>query len=216
MIVDERLVGRSPGKRIRLLADLKHLLGAPETIICLGNGPSSEDPRLAAYGGACLFRVNWIWLERGWMVMPDVVFTGDPDIVRLRRQPVVIFPTQAVGEPILRGYAAEGHSPQNGYAFLDRFDPAVVDLTGPRIPTNGALMVAAAALLRPRRLVIAGIDLYRHESGKYPGSDNNFEGYTSQHSEALDIRVIQRALAAFSGDVRILSGNLHTALQSKS
>jgi hypothetical protein len=200
------------GPRILSLTDLKISLGAPETIVCLGNGPSSEHPQLASYRDACLFRVNWIWLDRGWMTTPDVVFTGDPDIVHLSRRPLVIFPTEVIGRPILRGYDAAGYLPVSGYAFLDSFDPPVADLTAAKIPTNGALMVALAALLRPRQLVIAGIDLYRHAAGKYPGPPDNLEGYTHRHSEAVDLQLIGDALRSFAGEALVLSENLRYAL----
>lgn len=200
------------GPRILSLADLKSLLGAPETIVCLGNGPSSEDPQLASYRDDCLFRVNWIWLERRWMAAPDVVFTSDPDIVDLPRRPLVIFPTEAIGNPILRKHEAQRHPPLSGFAFLDGFDPPVADFTAAKIPTNGALMIALAALLRPRRLVIAGIDLYRHAAGKYPGPPDNLEGYARQHSEAVDLQVIGHALRNFAGEALVLSENLRRAL----
>lgn len=206
--IDDTLSGR----RIAALADLKSRLGTPGTIVCLGNGPSSEDARIANYGGAALFRVNWIWLERGWMASPDVIFTGDPDVVRLARAPIVIFPTEAEGKPILQSYGAAARPA--GYAFLDRFEPSVVDLTAARIPTNGALMVAVAALLRPSRLVVAGIDLYRDPRGKYPGPADNAEGYTTRHGEAVDLGLIASALRDFRGELHILSDNLRGALNA--
>ena len=122
------------GPRILSLADLKTSLRAPEIIVCLGNGPSSESSDLARYSDACLFRVNWIWLERGWMTKPDVVFTGDPDMVHLPRPPVVIFPTEAIGAPILRGHRPQ--LSQSGYAFLDKFDPPVADFGNPPTTTR--------------------------------------------------------------------------------
>jgi hypothetical protein len=212
---DERDVDEAlSGQRIAALADLKSRLGAPGTIVCLGNGPSSEDARIASYDGAALFRVNWIWLDRGWMVAPDVVFTGDPDVLRLAREPIVIFPTAAEGTPILRGYGAARRARLPGYAFLDRFEPGVADMAAARIPTNGALMVAVAALLRPSRLVVAGIDLYRHPCGKYPGPADNADGYTSRHGEDIDLELIGRALRDFRGDLHILSDNLCGALST--
>ena len=56
---------------------LSERLGRPATILCLGNGPSSEDPRLAGIAHDALFRVNWRWLERGLLTQPDMVFVGD-------------------------------------------------------------------------------------------------------------------------------------------
>ena len=34
-------------ERLESLEDLRRELGQPRTLLCLGNGPSSEDPRLA-------------------------------------------------------------------------------------------------------------------------------------------------------------------------
>tara|TARA_R110002020_G_scaffold136630_4_gene304584 strand:+ start:1239 stop:1820 length:582 start_codon:yes stop_codon:yes gene_type:complete len=59
-----------------------------------------EDSRLAGYQGDTLFRVNWIWVLRPWLTAPDMVFTADPDLDDLPRQPVIAFPTRATGEPI--------------------------------------------------------------------------------------------------------------------
>jgi hypothetical protein len=198
---------------IASLAALKAQLGDAETILCLGNGPSSEDPRLLGYDDAALFRVNWIWLPRGFLAAPDVVFTADPDVVCLSKQPVVIFPTAVIGGPILAGYAAAGSRPASAHAFLDRFDPCLADFTKPQYPTNGALMIAMAAALRPRRLVIAGIDLYRHPEGKYPGGADNAEGYSGQHRAGIDLDLIGRSLAALEAEVVILSDNLREALE---
>jgi len=200
------------GGEIASLAALKARLGDADTILCLGNGPSSEDPRLLAYGDAALFRVNWIWLPRGFLTAPDVVFTADPDVVHLPKAPVVIFPTAAIGGPILEGYAAAGSQPASAHAFLDCFDPRLADFSGPQYPTNGALMVAMAAALRPRRLVVAGIDLYRHPEGKYPGGADNPEGYASQHRAGIDLELIGRSLDGLEAEVVILSDNLRQAL----
>lgn len=189
-------------------------LGSNDTILCLGNGPSSEDPRLADYQTAMLFRVNWIWTRRTWFDAPDMVFTGDPDPVQLPRQPIVAFPTEALGAAILQNQLREGLRPEAGFAYLDRFTPSLADLSKPLIPTNGALMIALAAALRPRRLVVAGIDLYRHPQGKYPGGADNCEGYTDQHSAEADLNLISRALAGFEGETIILSDNLRDALSA--
>jgi hypothetical protein len=65
--------------RVACLADLDRLkqrLGSPATIMCLGNGPSSADPALLHEHHDVLFRVNHSWLDKKFMVKPDVVFTG--------------------------------------------------------------------------------------------------------------------------------------------
>lgn len=201
--------------RIASLEQLRLRLEPRGTIVCLGNGPSSEEPRLAGHGDATLFRVNWIWAERRWLDAPDMVFTSDPDLVCLPRQPVLAFPTAAIGEPILRDHLDRGHLPSAGFAFLDRFAPSPADLAGEQIPTNGALMVALAAALRPRRIVIAGIDLYRHPHGKYPGAPDEPEGYARQHSVDIDLDLIGGALAGFAGETEIVSDNLRRALGAR-
>lgn len=197
---------------IETLDGLKRRLAPRDTILCLGNGPSSEDPRLLAEADATLFRVNWIWAERSWLDAPDLVLTGDPDLVRLDRQPVIVFPNRETGEPVLQDHLSRGCLPDAGFVLLDRFTPMLADLSGPQIPTNGALMVALAVALRPKRIVIAGIDLYRHPRGKYPGAPDEPVGYTSQHSVEIDLDLIGRALGAFEGETIILSENLHDAL----
>ena len=138
------------------------------TIICLGNGPSSEDPSLADFGDATLFRVNWNWRGRGWLTTPDVVFTADPDLPGFGRRPIIVFPTASVGRPILLRHTRAMRPPSAGYVFLDAFDPPLTDLSGPMIPTNGALMIAVAVALEPERIVISGMDLYQHPRGTLP------------------------------------------------
>ena len=75
--------------------------------------------------------------------------------------------------------------------MLERLQPPLFDPSKPIIPTNGALMVAVAAALQPKRLVIAGLDLYRHPEGRYPGS-TAIDGYARGHSAACDLAVIAR------------------------
>ena len=58
-------------------------------------------------------------------------------------------------------------------------------------------MVVVAAALQPKRLVIAGLDLYRHPEGRYPGA-TAIDGYARGHSAACDLAVIAEALDGFS------------------
>ncbi|MFK8253216.1 hypothetical protein [Ancylobacter terrae] len=209
----ERMLRRLAGPPLDSVAALGRRLGEPGAIVCLGNGPSSEHPDLAALASdAALFRVNWIWRARGVLTAPDVVFTVDPDLPEPGRAPVILFPTAATGLPILTRHALRLRPPRAGYGFLDRFEPPVAELSLPRIPTNGALMVAVAAALKPARLVIAGIDLYRHPGGRYPGDTDAVDGYAREHSADLDLAVIAAALAGFDGEVVILGAPLRAAL----
>ena len=72
-------------------------------------------------------------------------------------------------------------------------------------------MIAIAAALAPDTLVIAGMDLYRHPAGRYPGSDA-VEGYARGHSAECDLALIARALDGFKGRVVLFSPNLARAL----
>ncbi|MET2832130.1 hypothetical protein [Mesorhizobium shangrilense] len=200
------------GRRIASLDGLAERLEKPRTIICLGNGPSSEDQRLADFGDAALFRVNWNWRGRGWMTGPGVVFTADPDLPGPEARPVIVFPTAAVGRPILSRHIRAMRPPSAGYAFLDEFDPSLTDLSGPMIPTNGALMIAIAAALKPERIVVAGMDLYQHPDGRYPGDAEALGGYSREHSAEIDLDLIRTALRGFAGETIILSDNLREAL----
>jgi hypothetical protein len=87
----------------------------------------------------------------------------------------------------------------------------LADFTQPVIPTNGALMVAIAAALQPKRIVIAGIDLYQHPAGRYPGDPGAY-GYASEHNAETDLAIIRRALDNCDCEAVILSDNLRQAL----
>lgn len=205
------LLAATGPRRLDSIADLAAALGAPRTILCLGNGPTSEHPALDAHEAAALFRVNWTWRARGRLARPDVVFTADPDLPPPDLRPVLAFPTARTGRRILLQHLLAGRRPRNGYVFADTLRPPLVSPEGPGIPTNGALAIAFAAALAPDTLVIAGMDLYRHPAGRYPGGVA-IEGYARGHSAACDLTVIGRALDAFEGQLVLLSPNLAQAL----
>ena len=83
---------------------------------------------------------------------------------------------------------------------------------GPIVPSNGAIMIAVAAALKPRRIIIAGIDLYEHEAGRYPGDALAVDGYSRDHSRSCDMDFIRTALGQHHGDLVILSDHLRNAL----
>ena len=206
------LINLFGGIPIASLASLKKRLNFPRTIVCLGNGPSSEDPRLADYQDGILFRVNWNWRGRSWMTTPDAVFTADPNIPSFGPRPILVFPTAETGRRILLRHTIAMLPPTAGYVFLDQFVPRPTDLSGAMIPSNGALMVALAAALEPECIVIAGIDLYQHPQGRYPGDAEAIGGYSREHSAEIDLSLIRAALADFAGEKIILSDNLRRAL----
>jgi hypothetical protein len=74
-------------------------------------------------------------------------------------------------------------------------------------------MIAAAAALNPARLIIAGVDLYQHPEGRYPGDLLGANAYARAHTRATDLDIIRTALAQYRGEVTILGDALRTALE---
>lgn len=206
------MVRLTAGRPLTTIDELGDRLGRPATLLCLGNGPSSEDPALGGLTYDCLFRVNWIWRRRGLFTAPDVVFTADGDLP-IPSRPILCFPQRHAGLPILLRHVL-ALKPPRSYMFLDRLPGLADELAGASIPTNGALMVAVAAALRPRRIVIAGIDLYSHAAGRYPGDSEAVDGYSRQHSRDRDLALIRRSLRDYQGEVRIFGGSLEAALRA--
>jgi len=192
------------------LSTLGEWLRRPGSILCLGNGPSSED-RHVPCDSECLFRVNWVWRERGLLTDPDVVFTADPDQPAPDSRAILGFPTTADAVRILRGHQRAGRAHAAWFA-VSTLAPKIAAPQRAAYPTNGALMIAVAAALDPARLTIAGIDLYRHADGKYPGATDEPNAYAEIHDPAVDLAVIGAALSAYRGALTILSANLREAL----
>lgn len=191
---------------------LAERLGNPRTLLCLGNGPSSEDLQLASFGHDCLMRINWRWKDRGFLVNPQVVFVGDPATL-LKIDGVVfgIWDRSLEQGMLLRHLLTRGPGVMR-YFTMERISPLIRDHVWPARPTNGALMVAAAAALNPARLIIAGIDLYQHPEGRYPGDLLATNAYSRVHTRTTDIDIIRLALAGYRGEVTIMGDSLQAAL----
>jgi 3-deoxy-D-manno-octulosonic-acid transferase len=199
-------------RRLATLTELRTRLGDPDTILCLGNGPSSEEPALDEIHYDALFRVNWRWRERGRLDLPDVVFTGDR--TSLARCPRCIFGFRTIAEEVsilTRTYFAPRG--RVNYLTAERL-PLCVNERWPARPTNGAVMIATAAALQPRRLVIAGIDLFEHPEGAYPGA-TGANRYAAVHDRSIELDIMRRALAEFRGDVIVIGAALRQALAEK-
>ena len=158
----------------------------------------------------CLFRVNWIWNERSIHRDPDVVFTADFDAPSAA--PIICFPTREDANRILASYVRRRIGARTEYLVFPELSSSAKGRTWSHRPTNGALMVAAAVLLRPSHLIIAGIDLYLHPDGKYPGATDEPNQYDDIHHRDVDLAVIRTALDQFGGDATILSEPLRSAL----
>lgn len=202
-------------RRLAALADVRQRLGRPETILCLGNGPSSEDEQLHGLPYDCLFRVNWRWLERGFLTHPDVVFTGDHLSLRRCQRCLFGFRTAAEETAVLFNHWL-GLRPGRIDCFnAERLGLRLDERSWGARPTNGAVMVATAAALRPNRLIVAGLDLYRHPAGKYCGDPVSANCYASVHDADVERAAICQALLAFRGELVVVGAALREALAER-
>jgi hypothetical protein len=65
-------------------------------------------------------------------------------------------------------------------------------------------MIAAAVALKPNRLVIAGVDLFQHPEGSYPGDQNTANAYTPAHTLDKELAFMFFHLDRFAGEVVII------------
>jgi hypothetical protein len=199
-----------PSTRIRRLASvaaLRDALGAPQCILCLGNGPSSEDRALLTLRYDALFRVKHRWLDRGFLAEPDMVFTGSMKTLRRIRHAIFGFSSAAVEEMLLRKWLPHSmirrltfFTPERA-GFLPRYPSET------RVPTNGAIMLATAVALEPKSLIVAGIDLFSDPRGAYPGDDSTKNVYAAAHDAKAELEFVLQILDAYPGDLLIL-GNV--------
>lgn len=208
-----RFFARPLGRRFEVFHTLRELgasLGHPRTIVCLGNGPSSEDPRLADLPFDCLFRVNYHWCDRGFLAEPDAVFTGMMRTIRTIRRPVIFcLHNRRVEERlILHGLLTLRRL---RFASIERLGVIDAARFGAHLPTNGAMMLATAVALRPARLIVAGIDLFQDARGAYPGDPTTPNAYTSSHDRDVELKFMLDTLSGYDGELVIVSPVLDQA-----
>lgn len=193
-------------ERVDTIQDLRRTLSNPETLLCLGNGPSSEAPEVAEVAYDSLFRVNHVWLDRGFLTEPDMVFTGSKATLALVKGP--IFGLQSIKSEarLLVTRLLQPLFRKVRYATIERFG---LYLSEPRWqgirPTNGAAMLATAVALAPPRLVISGIDLFSHPAGSYPGDTTTPNAYSPGHEADSELALLLEALSRYQGELVILS-----------
>jgi len=196
-IVTLRAIGI--GTLDELRARLKH----PQTILCLGNGPSSEDPALTTESFDTLFRVNYRWLDRGFLTRPQVVFTGQKRTLFTLKDTIFAFQTRRAEAQLVAHQALNPFCGRMRFVTLQRLGIlGQLDWDGVR-PTNGATMVATAVALKPRKIIIAGIDLFEDPAGTYPGDSRTPNAYVPVHDRSLEIDFILGELAKFEGEIVI-------------
>jgi hypothetical protein len=209
--IGRRTAARFARRQIHDWDELATCLGRPQRILCLGNGPSSEDSSLLAHAGDTLFRVNWRWHSRGLLTAPQLVFVGDPRTPSRLGASLYGFRSREEADYVLwRQRFRLRQQPFRFFVFDEM--PGADSRAWAARPTNGAIMVATAAALRPQSLVIAGIDLYSHPAGRYPGGSDAHDGYNRVHDRDVEIEMIRQALAGFAGELRLLSPILAAAL----
>jgi len=197
--------------RILSWADLYQYLGHPHTILCLGNGPSSEDPRLWDLEFDVVFRVNWRWRKRTFLPYADVVFTGDHRTLSHCFETTFGFRTIEEETLVLLQSLARRRWERIPCVTLERLQSFINEDNWPARPTNGAVMIASAAALQPQRLVIAGIDLFAHSEGSYPGEAAS-NRYAPMHARDVEIEILRRVLSEYRGELIVLSEPLQHAL----
>jgi len=206
------LTSRLSAGRIDSLEDLHRSLGSPRSILCLGNGPSSEDERVLKVSHDCLFRVNWRWMERGILVRPQLVFVGSFETVRRVKSCIFGFRDGETERVVVLDSIVRPWRGPLRYVTIEGLG-ASLDRSAPGArPSGGALMVVLAAALRPERLAIGGIDLFLHPAGRYPGDFSSVNSYAQAHSIDNDLEVIGNALKEYHGEVQILGDTLRDAL----
>ena len=179
-----------------------------DSVLVLGRGPSARDPGIKPADHDAVLVTDPTYATGD-------VFEGDPFAVLIGDRP------ESMAQVSRRYHATQpDHRPLLLYAYLPvamqtypvdfaalGLPPALsvlplleqTDLyhydTGRPYPTTGAFLVMVAAALS-RRTFVAGIDLYRHPSGRMY-VDRQLEighfAWPSHHSEAIDVEHLRRA-----------------------
>jgi hypothetical protein len=218
-VIETPIGRRALARRLRRIGGAGELfeeIGRPKSILCLGNGPSSEDPAVAAAACDALFRVNHSWAERGLLTSPDVVFTGGtPTMARLDG---VIFGVQSAGAE-KRLVGARFLRPGRGRTRFFRVGSVAPGLAafdwGAVRPTNGAAMLAVAVAFKPQRLVVAGIDLFRHPAGAYPGDDATPNAFAPAHDPDAELNFLLDLFEQFQGELVVVGDVLRAAIDAR-
>jgi len=196
--------------RLESVEALSAHLNNPATILCLGNGPTGMDPALAGLRHDVLFRVNHDWRSKGYLAKPDMVFAGVKRAMRkLGRTPLGVA-TEHKEHALIACRAFEPWHGRATYAVVERIAAGIVpEVAGPERPTTGTYMLAAAVALQPARLIVAGIDMFRHPDGAYagprPGMEAEINAYTPSHGYGTDAAFITACLAHFRGELVVYS-----------
>jgi hypothetical protein len=203
-------------RRIETLDALRDRLDRPETIACIGSGPSAEDPALNELRFDCLFRVNFRWQGRGILDDPDVIFTFRANAYKAAAR-AIVGARWIVQERLMlaRRYPRRIFGPVAEYFTLQRLPLVLNNWPVDFRPSTGTMMVEVAAALRPKRMIIAGLDLYMHPDGAYPGDPRTANSFDYMHDRETEIACLTRILAAFDGEIVVIGDILRDRLAAE-
>jgi hypothetical protein len=192
------------GNRIDNVDDLRRRLGAPKTILCLGNGPSSEEAAVISEPHDVLFRANHSWASRGVLCHPHVVFTGLKATMRALSGPIFGLYGEETEKTLLLTRLIRPWRKPAEYFIADKIaNPYPEFRWGEHRPTSGAIMIATAVALVPKRLVIAGIDMFASRAGAYPGDKSAANAYAPAHDRDKELAYILGCLDRHLGELEI-------------
>jgi hypothetical protein len=77
-------------------------------------------------------------------------------------------------------------------------------------------MLAVAVALKPKRLIIAGIDLFEDPAGPYPGDDKTPNEYVVVHERDMETEFILETLQDYRGELVIIGGVLEKKWAARS
>ena len=108
--------------------DFRRALGPHDSILCLGNGPSSERPEVVRKPHDCLFRANHSWISRNILTRPKVVFVGVFHVLLQYRNPEAIFAFPSTHWASLQFGCVAGQRPEPlSYVVLEHRLKALLD-----------------------------------------------------------------------------------------
>lgn len=188
--------------RLDSIDEVAARLGHPETILCLGNGPSGRQAVLATLGHDALFRVNHDWRADGLLEQPDMVFAGVKRSMRRMGPTLLGVSTERKADALIACRGLEFWHGRATFAVVEQ----IAGGTAPEVssalrPTTGAYMLAMAIALQPRRLIVAGMDMFSHPEGAYADGAKDTNAYTPSHSYETDSAFILGSLRHFHGQL---------------
>lgn len=146
------------------------------------------------------------------MAEPDVVFTGGRPTLRTLDRVVFGLQSAEAEDRLVQTRAFNPLRSHSTYFNVNDVSDALQRFQwGHLRPTNGASMIAAAIALQPKTLVVAGIDLFQHAEGTYPGESSIANAYAPAHSRETELEFLLQLFAGYEGEIVIFGDILRSA-----